>query len=149
MQCNKPDKRVDHPVPTKAAPAASKSAALKSAAFKSAAFKSLIAGTCASRRALRASQQPREALRRRDGSLKYQSARRPLGLELVVSAVRDPVRRGAVATLLQLGRTLVGWRSVLLLVSAPMGHHRRDPNRSRLFCDRGLAGRLSYIGAQQ
>src|SRR5204862_7414176 len=75
------------------------------------------AGTRASRSALRSSQQIHEALRRRDGSVEYQSAQRPLGLELVVSAVCGPVRRGPLATLLQRGRTLVGRHSVLLLVS--------------------------------
>src|ERR1700733_10166104 len=59
------------------------------------------------------------------------SAEREAEVELVVSAVRGSIYRGGVAAFLQQDRTQLGGDSLLLLVSAPMGDHRRRSHGDR------------------
>src|ERR1700676_385202 len=73
-------------------------------------------------------------------SAKHQSTRQTRRMELVVPALRDPIYRGDLAAALQQSRPLLDGYSVLLLVSALVGDHRRYPHGDRLFRDRGLRG---------
>ena len=79
-------------------------------------------------------------INRRDMDRPNTGRRVPTPLELVVPALCDSVRRGALAALLQFGRAVLGGHSVLLLVPAPVGHHRSHLDRDRLLRHRGVTG---------
>jgi hypothetical protein len=63
------------------------------------------------------------------------------GMELVVSALRRPGRRGGLAAALQQGGAVLDRHAVLLLVPAALGDHRRRSHRDRLLRDRALGAR--------
>jgi hypothetical protein len=61
------------------------------------------------------------------------------GMELVVSALRRPGRRGGLAAALQQAGAVLDRHAVLLLVPAALGNHRRRAHRDRLLRDRALS----------
>src|SRR5579862_7075428 len=77
-----------------------------------------------------------------DGRVGSREPRQPL----VVPFVPRAVRGGALGAVLQLGRSDLGWRALLLLVSAPLDPDRRCPERGRLLRD-GPLGRLGRNAA--